>query len=174
MDRREYSAQRWRTRRSSHEARGLAHVPDQRGQGIAAADGDDRVALAARGMDRAARDRDLDLGGIRSGGQQPRGSVRELGQPGPVTARRDVAARARAIAGHRGIAGIAGKRLGGEVTAGVIGPSREYPPVPLPQIAWSATVAICVIASVILFLSDYFGYAGVVFAVALAAAINLR
>ena len=45
---------------------------------------------------------------------------------------------------------------------------------PLPKIAWSATVAICVIAAVILFLSDYYGYAGVVFAVALAAAINLR
>jgi hypothetical protein len=46
--------------------------------------------------------------------------------------------------------------------------------VPLPKIAWSATVAICVIAAVILFLSGYLGYAGVVFAVALAAAINLR
>ncbi len=45
---------------------------------------------------------------------------------------------------------------------------------PLPKIAWSATVAICVIASLILLLSGYVGYAGVVFAVSLAAAINLR
>ena len=45
---------------------------------------------------------------------------------------------------------------------------------PLPKIAWSATVALCVIASLILLLSGYLGYAGVVFAVALAAAINLR
>ena len=45
---------------------------------------------------------------------------------------------------------------------------------PLPKLAWSATVAICVIASLILLLSGYVGYAGVVFAVALAAAINLR
>ena len=45
---------------------------------------------------------------------------------------------------------------------------------PLPKIAWSATVALCVIASLILLLSGYVGYAGVVFAVALAAAINLR
>ncbi|HKG64444.1 MAG TPA: hypothetical protein VKB28_10300 [Solirubrobacteraceae bacterium] len=45
---------------------------------------------------------------------------------------------------------------------------------PLPKIAWYATVAICVIASLILLLSGYVGYAGVVFAVALAAAINLR
>jgi hypothetical protein len=46
--------------------------------------------------------------------------------------------------------------------------------VPLPKIAWSVTVAICIVTAVILILSDYFGYAGVVFAVALAAAINLR
>jgi len=46
--------------------------------------------------------------------------------------------------------------------------------VPLPRIAWLVTVAICVIASAILLLSGYVGYAGVVLAVALAAAINLR
>jgi hypothetical protein len=63
---------------------------------------------------------------------------------------------------------------GAGVTAGVMGPGREYPPVPLPKIAWSVTVAICVIAAFILLLSGYVGYAGVVFAVALAAAINLR
>jgi hypothetical protein len=51
---------------------------------------------------------------------------------------------------------------------------REYPPVPLPKIAWLITVAICVIAALILLLSNYVGYAGVVLAVALAAAINLR
>jgi len=60
------------------------------------------------------------------------------------------------------------------VTAGVMGPPREYPPVPLPKIAWTVTVAICVIASLILLLSGYVGYAGVVFSVALAAGINLR
>jgi len=46
--------------------------------------------------------------------------------------------------------------------------------VPLPKIAWSVTVFICIVTAVILILSDYFGYAGVLFAVALAAAINLR
>jgi hypothetical protein len=46
--------------------------------------------------------------------------------------------------------------------------------VPLSRIAWLVTVAICVIASLILLLSGYIGYAGVVLAVALAAAINLR
>lgn len=42
------------------------------------------------------------------------------------------------------------------------------------RIAWLITVALCVIAAVALLLSDYFGYAGVVGAVGLAAAINLR
>jgi hypothetical protein len=46
--------------------------------------------------------------------------------------------------------------------------------VPLSRIAWLVTVVICVVASVILLLSGYYGYAGVVFAVALSAAINLR
>jgi hypothetical protein len=46
--------------------------------------------------------------------------------------------------------------------------------VPLSRIAWLVTVALCVVTSVILLLSGYDGYAGVVFAVALAAAINLR
>ena len=45
---------------------------------------------------------------------------------------------------------------------------------PLSRIAWLVTVAICVVAALILLLSGYYGYAGVVFAVALSAAINLR
>ena len=45
---------------------------------------------------------------------------------------------------------------------------------PLSRIAWLVTVVICLVASVILLLSGYDGYAGVVFAVALAAGINLR
>ena len=45
---------------------------------------------------------------------------------------------------------------------------------PLPKVAWLITVAICVIAALILLLSGYVGYAGVVLAVSLAAATNLR
>lgn len=45
---------------------------------------------------------------------------------------------------------------------------------PLSRIAWLVTVVICIVAAAILLLSGYVGYAGVVFAVALAAAINLR
>ena len=45
---------------------------------------------------------------------------------------------------------------------------------PLSRIAWLVTVAICLVAALILLLSGYDGYAGVALAVALAAAINLR
>jgi hypothetical protein len=46
--------------------------------------------------------------------------------------------------------------------------------VTLSRIAWLTTVVICLVASLILLLSGYLGYAGVVLAVALSAAINLR
>ena len=37
---------------------------------------------------------------------------------------------------------------------------------PLSRIAWLVTVFVCAVAALILLLSDYYGYAGVVFAVA--------
>jgi hypothetical protein len=46
--------------------------------------------------------------------------------------------------------------------------------VPLPRIAWLITVGVCVIIAAILLLSGYLGYAGVLLAIALSAAINLR
>jgi hypothetical protein len=45
--------------------------------------------------------------------------------------------------------------------------------VPLPRIAWITTVAICLIAALLVLLSGYVGYAGVLLAIAIAAAINL-
>jgi hypothetical protein len=45
--------------------------------------------------------------------------------------------------------------------------------VDLVRIAWLAAVVICLITVVILVLQGYLGYAGVTFAVAVAAAINL-
>jgi hypothetical protein len=45
--------------------------------------------------------------------------------------------------------------------------------VPLSRIAWVVTVAICLVASLILLLSGYLGYAGVGLAVALSALINV-
>jgi hypothetical protein len=46
--------------------------------------------------------------------------------------------------------------------------------VPLSRIAWLVTVGVCLIAALVLLLSGYDGYAGVVLAVGVAAAINLR
>ena len=43
----------------------------------------------------------------------------------------------------------------------------------LARIAWLVTVLICLITVVILVVQGYMGYAGVTFAVALAAAFNL-
>jgi hypothetical protein len=46
--------------------------------------------------------------------------------------------------------------------------------VPLSRIAWLTTVGACLVVSVILLISSYYGYAGVLLAIALSAAINLR
>jgi hypothetical protein len=51
---------------------------------------------------------------------------------------------------------------------------RHDTPVPLSRIAWIATVVICLVATVLLLVSQYYGYAGVLAAVGLSAAINLR
>jgi hypothetical protein len=46
--------------------------------------------------------------------------------------------------------------------------------VPLSRIAWMVTVAACVIAAVLVLINGYVGYFGVLLAVGLAAAVNLR
>lgn len=43
----------------------------------------------------------------------------------------------------------------------------------LSRISWSVTVAICLIAALLLLLSGYYGYSGVLLAVAAAAGVNL-
>lgn len=45
---------------------------------------------------------------------------------------------------------------------------------PLNRIAWLITVGICLVIGFVLLLSGYLGYAGVLLAIALSAAINLR
>jgi hypothetical protein len=46
--------------------------------------------------------------------------------------------------------------------------------VPLAQISWLVTVAICIVAAILVLLNGYVGYFAVLLAVAAAAAINLR
>jgi len=48
------------------------------------------------------------------------------------------------------------------------------PSVDLARIPWLATVFVCLITVLILVLDGYYGYAGVTFAVAVAAAINVN
>lgn len=45
---------------------------------------------------------------------------------------------------------------------------------PLSRIVWLTTVGACLLMSAILLISGYLGYAGVLLAIALSAAINLR
>ena len=44
---------------------------------------------------------------------------------------------------------------------------------PLSRISWLVTVAICMIAALLLLLNGYYGYSGVLLAVGAAAAVNL-
>lgn len=44
---------------------------------------------------------------------------------------------------------------------------------PLSRISWLVTVAICVVAALLLVLNGYYGYSGVLLAVGAAAAVNL-
>jgi hypothetical protein len=46
--------------------------------------------------------------------------------------------------------------------------------VTLSQISWAATVAICIVAAILVLVSGYVGYFAVLLAIAAAAAINLR
>lgn len=42
------------------------------------------------------------------------------------------------------------------------------------KIGWLLTVAVCLIAALLLLLNNYYGYAGVLLAVGASAAVNLR
>ena len=53
-------------------------------------------------------------------------------------------------------------------------PTGDNTQVPLSRIAWLVIVGSCLIGVELLLASGYSGYAGVVFAVACSAAINLR
>ena len=61
-------------------------------------------------------------------------------------------------------------RVGDKAAAGRGGDNAV---VDLARIGWLVTVAVCLIAVLILALQGYLGYAAVTFAVALSAAINL-
>ena len=78
------------------------------------------------------------------------------------------ARRARAAS-----AGVAGAAAAGAGASGVIG-AWDDTPVQVSRIPWLVTVLACLLAAVLLLVSGYQGYAGVLVAVGASAAINLR
>ena len=44
---------------------------------------------------------------------------------------------------------------------------------PLSRIAWIVTVGICLVAALLLLLNGYYGYSGILLAVAISAAVNI-
>ena len=60
-----------------------------------------------------------------------------------------------------------------ETESPTVGDDEQNAVVNLGRIAWLGTVGACLIAVLVLVLEGYYGYAGVTFAVAVAAFINL-
>jgi hypothetical protein len=141
----------------------------QGAEGEAAADEDDGVLVRASGEHDAVGRRHLGLLGVGERREERASGFGERFGTGEVAA-----------VGGEDDAGANVCRQLAQVIEGELGRQRRrhgvvsrIPPVPLSKIAWLTTVVICLVASLILLLSGYLGYAGVVFAVALAAGINL-
>src|SRR5262249_5687334 len=96
-------------------------------------------------------------------------SQRSPAQPGSGEAAPAAAAPAAAAPAADGAAPAVqvSDSAGGPATA------RENTHVDLGRLAWLATVLACRIAVLVLVLEGYYGYAGVTFAVAMSAGINL-
>ena len=128
------------------------------------------MAVAAGGEDAAQRGRDLEVVRLGRGGQQRARRLGEIGRP--ASSSPSAASTAASSMSADKVRRYSSARSG--VSASVMGSARGYPSVPLSKIAWLTTVGICLITCVLLLLSGYLGYAGVLLAVALSAAINLR
>lgn len=68
---------------------------------------------------------------------------------------------------------VHGNRSGRRRETPPVGPGGENVGVELERLAWLVTVLACLVTAVILLLEGYYGYAGVTFAVAVSAFINL-
>ena len=90
-----------------------------------------------------------------------------------------VVARARQRAGcvqqHGGahVGGQPAETLRCALRSEHVGHSRQNSRVPLARIAWLVTVGICLIAALLLLVSGYYGYSGVLLAVGASAFVNL-
>jgi hypothetical protein len=150
--------------------RGAEVLANHAGDREAAADRDRGMAACADGADDTVGGRGLELAGVAAGSEERAGEIGERGRPGEQVpggvehhARADISGQfVHVLERQRGRQGRRHRRR------------AEYGPVPLNRIAWLTTVAICLVISVILLFSGYLGYAGVLLAIALSAAINLR
>jgi hypothetical protein len=150
--------------------RGAQVLPDDASDREAAAHRHRRVAACADGTDDPVGGCGLELAGVAAQRQQLAGGIGE-----------------RLRAGEQAPGGVEhdpGAHVGGQLVHVFERQRRrqgrrhrrraEYGPVPLNRIAWLTTVGICLVISLILLISGYLGYAGVLLAIALSAAINLR
>src|SRR4051795_6070406 len=157
-------------------------VEHQRRERLAARHHGDRPVRTAHEVHRAALHLGLELLGVlaRRGGVE---GLHQLPREVPESGGALVVGLARTgqLAGtvehHRG-PGVAGQlarpfgyRLGGG-RRGICHPGQNSR-VPLSRIAWMITVGICLIAALLVLLNGYSGYAGVLLAVGIAAAVNL-
>jgi ABC-type Na+ efflux pump permease subunit len=83
--------------------------------------------------------------------------------------------RTRGVQEHGGanVGGKPAEPLRGALRSERIWHSRQNSRVPLARISWLVTVGICLIAALLLLLSGYYGYAGVLLAVGASAFVNL-
>jgi len=107
----------------------------------------------------------------------PEAAARETARAGPEADGRDgapeAAGRDRGADGPAREADPASIRAAPDSTAETGRDEGKNRSVDLGRIAWLATVLSCLLAVAILIPQGYYGYAGVTFAVAVAAAINL-
>ncbi len=146
-------------------------VEDERRQRRAARDAGQHVAAVAHREDRSTGCLDLELGD-RVGRHRVSPLDQLAGELGDLTRARGVdACRVDQAAG-----GI--EDDGRQDVRGAVDESRgdhrgHNSRVPLPRISWMVTVGLCVIAAVLLLVSGYSGYAAILVAIGLAAAVNL-
>jgi hypothetical protein len=137
-------------------------------QGLWAAGEHDGEFAGARGEGGAAGDAALRRGRVPDGGQEREGGIEQRGLAGEALLARDDDAVAK-VCGE--LAQVPERERGRQRGHG---PGEHTPGVPLSRIAWLVTVGICLVAFLLTLLAGYQGYAFVLLAVALSAAINLR
>jgi hypothetical protein len=169
-------------------ARGAPNMSDQDAALTIPANRDGEAALAGReaavaGRQAAVAGREAALADREAAPAGPEAAPRDTAPAGPEADGRDAAPAGPGAVGReaadRGAdasardADPASIRAAPDTTTETVRDERKNRSVDLGRIAWLVTVLSCLLAVAILIPQGYYGYAGVTFAVALAAAINL-